>query len=327
MTTGTDHVLGVGEERVEPDEADVMAGFIKFLKEASARRKGTGPVRRFNQARASGCVKAELVVPEGLEADLRVGLFATPRTYPAWIRFGNATSDSDRERDIRGMSIKVSGVAGENLTPGSNEQDFILISHPVMVAANSRDFLELLKANEAGGLERIGYFATHLKAANIGRSAQQRPTCHLDIPYWSTVPFRFGDPGTAVKFAVRPTSARTSEKPKERTDDYLQAALRRHLAKSDATFDVFVQFQKDGKRTPIEDATEEWKEHDAPFRRVAEIRIPQQAIDNADVVSRCEPTAFNPWNGLVEHRPLGSMNRARGEIYRAMAAFRAASRG
>jgi hypothetical protein len=140
------------------------------------------------------------------------------------------------------------------------------------------------------------------------------------------VPFRFGGPGTAVKFGVRPTSARTSQMPKERTDDYLQAALRRHLAASDATFDVNVQFQKDGRRTPIEDATEEWKEHDAPFRRVAEIRIPQQSIDDADIVTRCEPSAFNPWNGVIEHRPLGSMNRARGEIYRALAAFRAASR-
>jgi hypothetical protein len=32
--------------------------------------------------------------------------------------------------------------------------------------------------------------------------------------------------------------------------------------------------------------------------------------------------AFNPWHSLAEHRPLGGMNRARREIYAAMAEFR-----
>ena len=50
--------------------------------------------------------------------DLRVGLFAQPRTYKARIRFANATSQSDNERDVRGMSIKVSDAASENLTAG-----------------------------------------------------------------------------------------------------------------------------------------------------------------------------------------------------------------
>ncbi len=326
MTTQANGVLGPGEERVEPDEADAIAAFIKFLKEASARRAGTGPVKRFNQGRASGCVRAEFVVPTDLPPELRVGAFATPGTFPAWIRFANASSQTDRDRDTRGMSIKVSGLTGQNLTPGSQDQDFVLNSHPVMMVANTREFLALLKANEAGGLQRIGYFASHLKAANIARAAQQRPTCHLDIPYWSTVPYRFGGPGTAVKYGVRPTSAHTSQMPKERTDDYLQVALRRHLAKAPASFEFYVQFQKDGRVTPIEDASEEWTEKDAPYRRVADIHIPQQSIDDAGTVSRCEPSAFNPWHCLAEHRPLGSMNRARGEIYRAMAAFRAQSR-
>ena len=31
---------------------------------------------------------------------------------------------------------------------------------------------------------------------------------------------------------------------------------------------------------------------------------------------------FNPWHSLMAHTPLGGMNRARREIYRAMAEFR-----
>ena len=59
-----------------------------------------------------------------LTAEHRVGLFAQPRTYAAWIRFANAGSKTDREKDVRGMSIKVFGVAGENLTAGRNLPGF-----------------------------------------------------------------------------------------------------------------------------------------------------------------------------------------------------------
>ena len=43
------------------------------------------------------------------------------------------------------MSIKVRSVAGENLTPGETAQDFVLNSHPVMMAPGTREFLELLQ--------------------------------------------------------------------------------------------------------------------------------------------------------------------------------------
>jgi hypothetical protein len=39
-------------------------------------------------------------------------------------------------------------------------------------------------------------------------------------------------------------------------------------------------------------------------------------------VKACEENEFNPWYSLAVHRPLGSMNRSRREIYHALAAFR-----
>lgn len=325
VTTGS-RPLALGEEHVEPDEGAVTAAFITFLKDASARRYPTGPMRRFNQGRAAGCVQGEFIVPDGLPADLRVGVFAQARSHPVWIRFASASSQSDKERDTRGMSLKLSGVAGANLTPGCTEQDFVLNSHPVMMVANTREFLELLRANEAGGLARILYFLRHLRTVNIAREAQQQPASHLDIPYWSTVSFRCGGAGTAVKYAVRPTSRRTSTKPTVLTDDYLRQAMRAHLATGEATFDFLVQRQADGVRTPIEDASVEWKENLSPFRKVAEIRIPSQPVGEGDADARCETSSFNPWHCLAEHHPLGNMNRARREIYRAMADFRASRR-
>ena len=317
MTPGTP---GLAEEVIAPDEAAVTAAFVAFLKAASTRRHPSGPIRRFNQGRATGCVEAEFIVPDGLPAALRVGLFAVPGSYRAFIRFANASSANDREKDVRGMSITIAGVPGENLTPGSTSQDFVLNSHPVMVAPNTKEFMAFLEANEAGGLRRILYFVSHPGLARIGLAARQQPSCHLDIPYWSTTPYLFG-PGRAVKYIVRPRSDRTSPMPSTLTDNYLGEALRKHLDAADARFEFLVQFQQDGARNPIEDATVEWKEEDSPYVPVASIRIPRQRLEDPGTGS-CERAAFNPWNSLVEHRPLGSLNRARRAIYPALSEFR-----
>jgi hypothetical protein len=191
-----------------------------------------------------------------------------------------------------------------------------------MVAPDTREFLGLLKAMEAGGFERARYFLTHPRSAIVGFQARQQPSCHLDIPYWSTTPYLFGS-GRAVKYYVKPSAGAAAKRPDSPTDTYLRDALRDRLTRGEASFDFFVQFQIDEQRTPIEDAMVEWKESDSPYLRVATIRIPRQSIDDAETERKCESVAFNPWNSLPEHRPLGSMNRARKEIYTAMAAYRA----
>ena len=313
---------GLAEEIMAPDEAAVVGEFIAFLRAASARRYPTGVMRRFNQGRHAGCVDAEFTILDAVPAEHRVGLFAQPRTHPAFIRFASAASTSDREKDLRGMSIKVRAVDGANLTPGETAQDFILNSHPVMMAPDTKEFLNLLKAVEAGGLTRALYFLSHPRATRVALAARQNPTSHLDIPYWSTTPYLYGD-GRAVKYIVRPASAGGHQLPPRLTDNYLHDALASRLAHADATFDFLIQFQTDSKTMPIEDASVEWKERDSPYIPVARIRIPRQQLDAPGRDAACEQVVFNPWHALAVHRPLGNFNRARRDIYRALAAYRA----
>jgi hypothetical protein len=310
----------LGRETIAPDEQSITAEFVAFLKAASAARYPTGEIRRFNQGRHSGCVEAEFTIVNGLPAELKVGIFQQPRNYTAWIRFANAASASDREKDVRGMSIKVRGVRGENLTPGSDAQDFVLNSHPVMMVPGSREFLELLRAVEAGGVKRAIYFLSHPRAARIAFASRQHPSSHLDLSYWSTTPYQFG-PGRAVKYIVRPVSHARPRTP-TLSDTYLHDEMRLRLSMEDIAFDFFVQFQTDPRKMPIEDASVEWSERDSPYVRVAEVRIPRQAIDAPGREQACERTSFNPWHCLKEHQPLGGMNRTRRAIYEAMQQFR-----
>jgi hypothetical protein len=311
----------LAEETVAPDEAALVAGFIAFLEGASTRRHPTGVIRRFNQGRHSGCVEAEFTVPDNLAPELRTGLFAEPRTYPARIRFANATSASDRDRDVRGMSIQVRNVPGDNLTSGATSQDFVLNSHPVMMVPGPAEFLELLQAVEAGGFAAARFFVTHPKAAFIAAASRNRPTSHLDIPYWSTTPYLFG-PGRAVKYIARPAASSSRAPAPATTDTYLRDALRERLRTRSASFDFLVQFRVPGKTMPIEDASVEWRERDSPYHTVARITIPPQEIDSAEREAFCEAVSFNPWHCLPVHRPLGAMNRARREIYPALARLR-----
>lgn len=318
----TTHELA--EETVAADEGLVVTDFINFLKTTSEKHHPTGVIPRFNQGRAAGCVDATLTVPGDLPADLRVGLFATPKTYTARIRFAHASTTTDKDKDVRGMSIKVLDVPGANLTSGVTTQDFVLNSHPVMMVGATAEFLALLQAVEAGGGREALFFASHPRAAAAALSSRKHATSHLEIPYWSTTPYLFG-PGRAVKYYVRPIGAGTTPLPHPLTDHYLRDRLVAHLANKEAVFELMVQFQTDAKKMPIEDASVEWKEDESPYRAVAQIRIPPQAVGAADG-NACEQMTFNPWHALPDHRPLGNYNRARQAIYQAMAAFRAAPR-
>ena len=319
--TMTNTNVRLAEETVDPQEKEIDAQFVKFLTAVSLERHKDGPIPRFNQGRAAGCVRAQFVVLDTVAPEHRVGLFAKPHTFDAWIRFANAQSENDREKDVRGMSVRVSGVTGENLTPGESRQDFVLNSHPVMVAGNTKDFMEFLEAMEAGGLRLASYFLAHPRAAVIGIQARQQPTSHLDIPYWSTTPYLFGA-GRAVKYIARPCGTTAKTPPPDVTDTYLTDALRERLKNGEACFDFGIQLQTDARSMPIEDATVEWKEEDSPWHMVAQIRIPKQNVEDPETARLCEETAFNPWNCLVDHRPLGGLNRSRREIYHAMAALR-----
>ena len=60
---------------------------------------------------------------------------------------------SAREPVMRGVSIKVIGVPGPNLSPGVSDQDFVMNNAPVMMAGDARGWLEFLRAVDGDGAE------------------------------------------------------------------------------------------------------------------------------------------------------------------------------
>lgn len=319
---GSDVEPGPGEEKVQAGEAEDTARMIDLIKEISLERYPAGEIKRFNQSKSLGCFDATFSVADGLPQDLRQGLFAEPNTWRARLRFASATEFDDREKDFRGLSIKLFDVPGEPLWGEPGEQDFLLNSHPALFAANPRHFREFIEATRDDARWRYFINPAHWYSLKVVLQGRERIDNPFAIRYWSTTPYRFGaDPATAVKYSTRPCET-PPEQDIEPAENFLSEAMAKQLEHGPVCLEFMVQFQTDVANMPIEDASVAWDESDSPFRTVATIMIEDQDFDSPANAERCEMMRFNPWQSLAAHRPLGGVNRARRPIYSEIGNFR-----
>jgi hypothetical protein len=99
----------------------------------------------------------------------------------------------------------------------------------------------------------------------------------------------------------------------------LGAELADRLTRGPVSYDLQVQFFVDATRTPIEDASVEWREADAPFVTVGHLTLKSQdprSEKGKRLAEYIETLSFDPWHAPVEFRPLGNMMRARNAAYR-----------
>ncbi len=278
----------------------------------------TNSIPRFNQSKTIGCVKAQFRVHEDIPEQLKHGVFSQATSYPAMLRFANATNQDDSKKDIRGLSIRLSNVEGSVLWGEQGFQDFILNSYPALFVATPEDFLAFAKARQEN--KKLGFFLnpfdSHLKSLWIVYKARKQHWSLLDIRYWSTVPFRLGETGDqVVKYSVIPCSDYKTTLPVNAGENQLRSALKSHLQIEPARFHFAVQIQTQPHSMPIEDASVIWNEDVAPFQIVATITIENQDFDTSQALEYCERCSFNPWQSLAAHQPLGRMNEVRRMVY------------
>lgn len=315
----------LGEERVPPNEAEQIAQIVAIhLDVTDPAEKPLVP--RGQHMKTTGFVRARFVVDPGLPDLLRHGIFAQPHPFDAYVRFSNGKGRDDREADAHGMAIKLLGVPGAKLLDDEADaptQDFVLIDHPVFFIRNVADyvpFMEDFRRLRSPGLS-FGkiiagiklLFSPDYKWRLLRATGSKKPDSPLRISYWSTTPAKLGS--SAVKYRATPNLAGAPEVPAIDSPDKLGLALAAHLKGHAARFDFLVQVRTDVDTMPIEDPTIAW---DAPWQRVATIEIPAQSFEAPGWQEFGENLSFTPWHSLPEHRPLGGINRARKEIYRAI---------
>lgn len=84
------------------------------------------------------------------------------------------------------------------------------------------------------------------------------------------------------------------------------------------------QFASDLAHQPVEDASTAWDEFLSPWHDLATVEFPSQdSYSDARRTWWEDKIALSPFNGLEEHRPLGSVNRLRKRVYEASRRYRA----
>jgi len=268
--------------------------------------------------------------------DLRRGVFRQPgREFEAVIRFSssNKRPQSDTKPDGRGIALKLRAVEGEALElprvagaadepvaltgdGGAAEQDFILLNGPAFFAKDAAEMVEAseLEARDAfPGAFFVGRTAGFMALLAMAQNQANSP---LDLTYFSQTPYALGE--HVVKYRVRRKDGRPYPQ-KLNGSDGLRRALATEFDELAADgiivleFAVQVAFASDDFL--VDDATQVWREDVSPFLPVAEVILQKQVVGTDENIRLADGLAFNPFQGLVAHEPLGSINRARGAVY------------
>jgi hypothetical protein len=320
------------QEAIPPDEPDAIKSILAAFEATVKKEHGAGnrPAWRDAHAKAHGCVKANFNVRADIPVDLRTGVFATTRSFTAWIRFSNGDSkpQDDRISDGRGMAIKLTGVDGPKLLAEEAEaktQDFIMINSPAFFIRNAGDYVSFLRASKYH--VSFAFFLTRWHELRAARAIVEETVDEVfQQRYFSMTAYRLGQ--RYIKFSARPVDCGTGAAlvpsvalPPD-GPDYLRDRMIAWMSSKDACFSFAVQPQTDPATMPVEDPTIVWDETKAPFFEVATIRIPKQRFDSDAQQTFCENLSYTPWHALAEHRPAGGINRIRKVVYEGISVLR-----
>jgi hypothetical protein len=313
------------QEIVTSFEEGYINDLFHRLKKQLIDEHPDGLMPRDAHPKMHGLVQAEFLVHDNLPAHYRVGVFAAPTTYKAWVRFSNANgaAQPDAKRDIRGMAIKLEGVPGENLSGEADcagNQDFLLISTDVFLCDTVQTFDGMVGAIQGSLWRKLCFFAGNLGVVWRLIAAFKVFANPLAIRYFSSTPYLLGD--HPVKYCATPVAPGAPPVPDHPADNFLRDAMAAQLSKHSAEFVFGIQRQTDPQRMPVENAATRWDETASPFEAVATLRILAQNFDTPERNRQGEDMRFSPWHCLAAHRPLGSINRARRVVYHGISEFR-----
>ncbi|MGI4746384.1 MAG: catalase family protein [Janthinobacterium lividum] len=334
-----------GIESPPEGEQEAIDGIIATMTSESrkvANREGSAV--RASHAKTSGVLKGEFVVHGGLAPELAQGLFARPGRYDALVRLAQGPGEhlSDRVSTHRGMSVKLFGVAGDKLDGHTQDtQDFVLATGPVFPDPDAASFLKSMRMIEKHVDNSETAKAAVSTAARMANTVVKAVT-GSDVPvldffghkplhpvaesYHSQAALRFGF--YVAKVAIFPTSpeqlALSGKTLDPKSDpNVFRDATANYFGTHAATFEFRVQLCTDLDTMPVEDASKQWPESESPYVTVATLTLAPQNVLSPERVRYVEEVlSFRPAHSLVEHRPLGSLMRARLQVYTALSAFR-----
>jgi hypothetical protein len=335
----------VVEPRFDENIATVIDKTEDYIARSATAEGPAGTVRDAH-AKGYGVVRGEVDILSGLPAEYAQGIYASSGTHGALIRFSNGSPHAGADARLGtsvGLALKMFDVPGKCLLedePDTHTFDYTTINAPIFFCNTVEHYLFLQDLF----LQASTYFAHGPSGAHrfytdfvTGKGTLEEDDWAWDelmamlklkmIPsvnpllssYWSMGAVRHGDCIAKVRIAPEPDCAdavvRRDIEP-GLVSELTRPALVAELQERPYAFDIQVQLCTDLQRMPVGDLTVEWPESLSPYVTVARLRIPQQDISGPDNVEKMDSLSFTPWRVTAEHAPLGSIMRARKEVYR-----------
>lgn len=312
-------------EEQNTEEKEIQ-DLIQTMKDYLDKEYLAGKKLRNFHPKMHGLLKGSLSILPDLPEELKQGLFRNPGVYQTWIRLSNAPPKvkSDKPASGRGLAIKVLDIPGEVIEPdpiGVPTQNFLLTTSPILSAWNISLYAKAIKAVLFGLWEQIKFAVnpSHWRSIFLTFKYSKKHDNLLSQTYFSGGAFKFG-PALFVKFVLTPNDPNlgyTLDQAKD--DNFLKSQLIKDCETKDHAFTLNVQIHKSDALQPLENTSITWEGALIP---VATLNIPQQSFDIPERIKMGEELEFSPWMGLVEHAPVGGINRARRRVYKELAAYR-----
>ena len=330
-------------EHAALDEAETIHALqVVFANMAKQVADAEGHAHRAVHAKGHALVRGKLTVRDDLPAQLAQGLFAQAGSYDVLLRWSSPPAEQlpDGVSTPRAVAMKVLDVPGARLDTAKqgHSQDFLMVNGPAFNAPDPQAFLKNVKLlaattnkSETGkkvistvlrgaeaALEAVGGGSGSLKA--MGGEPQHHP---LGETYFSQTPYLYGD--YMAKFSLAPVAQPLQALDGAAIagdDDAQREAIKAHFAGQGGEWELRVQLNVDTDRMPIEDASVAWPQDLSPYVAVARVTLGPQTSWDAGSRQLEDETAFDQWNCLAAHRPLGAVNRARREVMAVSREFR-----
>ncbi len=306
------------KEQVAADEEQRFKGYAELIR--SIQQQGNahyGKPERAVHRKTVLALEGELEVLDGLPAHAKQGLFARPGKYRALLRLSNGShlKQKDSVGDVRGFAFKALGVEGPGALGGTTRsQDFALIHQEAFAFESADQFVRFVGAAIKGPLAIVGHMVkAYGLFGGLGRLKKLAGslsgfTGFTTSPFFSAVPIACGP--YAVK--VRLSPPRSNAVPDAKAD--YAAEVKKQLESGPLTWELQLQFFVDDQLTPIERPHVPWPTSESPYLTVARLTVKPGGASEA-ITAEVEKEKFDPWNALVEHRPLGDVMRARKVAY------------
>lgn len=325
--------------------ATVLEGVERYVA-GSVTTEKVGRAVRFAHAKGYGLVKGEFEILSELPAEYAQGIYATPGTHDALVRFSNGSAHLGADAVLpgaTGLAVKIFDIAGPTLLedePHSRTFDYNTINAPVFFCNTAAHYLFIAElfteaqsyfAQGKAGAHR--FFSDYLTGKGTLPQDEwawdellafltiaKLPSINLLLAtHWTMGAVRHGDYMAKVRFAPSPASAAAVVHrvvDKSVSADAYTVALTEELKARPYEFDVQVQLCTDLGRMPVHDLTVEWPETLSPFVTVARLRFPQQDINRPETIEAMDALSFTPWRVTAAHAPIGDIQRVRKEVYR-----------